>query len=105
MRNYLIAYDIRAPHRWRRVYGYLRRRGVHLQYSVFFARLSRKGLDQMVTRLERMIDPRHDDVRIYPVPENPDWVWIGENALPEAVHLIAAGREFPPRPDSEGGSA
>ncbi len=97
MRNYLIAYDIRDPRRWRRVYACLKDRGVHLQYSVFLARLNRKGLEAVIERLAQAIDPGCDDVRIYPVPENPDWVWIGEEPMPDAVYLMTGGRDFPPQ--------
>ncbi len=96
MRTYVVAYDIRDARRWRRVYACLKRRGVRLQYSVFLVRSGKVGMDRILAQLSDVIDPRRDDVRIYPVPAAAEWTWIGGGPLPEAVHLIdGGGRELP----------
>ncbi len=94
MRNYLIAYDVRDPRRLRRVYRCLKEAGLHLQYSVFVAQLGRKGVERLMDRLAELIDPRVDDVRIYPVPENPKWRWLGPAPLPDDVFLFTGGRSL-----------
>jgi CRISPR-associated protein Cas2 len=92
MRAYLIAYDIREPKRLGRVHRYLKRIGLALQYSVFVVRLTERQLDRVMRGLSRLIDPRCDDVRAYPVPADPDWLWLGRQALPEEVYLLVHSR-------------
>lgn len=88
MQTYLIAYDIADPKRLARVHRYLSRVALALQYSVFIARLTDRQRDKVITALSRLIDPGADDVRVYPVPVNPEWRWIGSRPLPEDVHLL-----------------
>jgi CRISPR-associated protein Cas2 len=87
-RAYIVAYDIRDDRRLRRVYSYLMRLAVHVQYSVFVAHLTRGGLERVTSALRGIIDEREDDVRIYPLPEHPEWTQLGEPTLPEAVYLL-----------------
>jgi CRISPR-associated protein Cas2 len=88
MRTYLIAYDIADAKRLARVHRYMKRVAVPLQYSVFVTRLTERQLDKVMAALARLINPRQDDVRAYPVPASPEWRWLGAPALPEDVHLL-----------------
>lgn len=92
MRNYLIAYDISDAKRLGRVHRYLKRVGLALQYSVFVVRLTERQLDRVMIALSRLIDPRCDDVRAYPVPADPEWHWFGRKTLPEEVYLLIQRR-------------
>ncbi len=87
-RAYIVAYDIRDDRRLRWVHAHLRRRAVHVQYSVFVAHLTRAGVERLVDDLRDLIDQREDDVRIYPLPEDPEWTQLGEATLPEDVYLL-----------------
>ncbi|MGQ0656650.1 MAG: CRISPR-associated endonuclease Cas2 [Chromatiales bacterium] len=90
-RAWLIAYDITDPDRLRRVHRFIRRRAVPVQYSVFAAEDTPARMGQLRSELAEIIDPRTDDVRIYPVPANPDLVVLGKRALPDGVLLLRGG--------------
>jgi len=88
-RCYLLAYDIRDPRRLGRIFRYCKRRGLHVQYSIFLLRLTEHELRRVEADLKRLIDRRMDDVRIYPVPSSPQWVQLGRSPLPESVFLFS----------------
>jgi CRISPR-associated protein Cas2 len=66
--NYLVCYDIADPRRLGRIFRYLKGKGLHLQYSVFFCSLTRPELQEMKNELAGRINDKEDDVRIYPLP-------------------------------------
>lgn len=66
--NYLVCYDIRDPKRLSRVFRHIKQGGVHLQYSVFYCRLTWEGLVKLKAQLRSIINEKEDDVRIYPLP-------------------------------------
>lgn len=49
---YLVAYDIRDPKRWRKVYKHLKGYGHRIQYSIFRCRLTARQLEKMRFELE-----------------------------------------------------
>jgi CRISPR-associated protein Cas2 len=85
-RAWLIGYDIASPRRLRRVHRFLISRAFQVQYSVFAAALTAAEFDALWSGLARLIDPRRDDVRAWPLPERLDMLRIGR-ALPEGVLL------------------
>jgi CRISPR-associated protein Cas2 len=87
-RAYIVAYDVRDDRRLRRIYSYLRQKAVHVQYSVFVAHLARGGVERLLDELRNLIDEREDDVRIYPLPDDPEWTQLGEPTLPDSVYLL-----------------
>jgi len=90
---YLIAYDIADPRRLARLHRYLKGEALALQYSVFFGRFTLAGIDRIEDEIAARIDPREDDVRIYPLPVDFQ-VWaLGASApLPEGIHLAFADK-------------
>lgn len=56
---YVVAYDIRDPKRWRRVFKAMKGRGEWLQLSIFQCRLSRRGLAELNAVLSGLI--KHDE--------------------------------------------
>ena len=66
--RYLVCYDITDPRRWRKVYRYLKREGVPVQYSVFMVDVGWTEFQKLKKDLSEMIHPEFDDVRIYPLP-------------------------------------
>lgn len=82
---YLISYDIADPRRLRRLHRALKRQAFALQYSVFHAELTEAGLKAVVETIERIIDARKDDVRIYPLPRNGWARACGRDVLPPGV--------------------
>ncbi len=59
---YVVIYDIRHPKRWRRIFRTMHGFGEWLQLSAFQCRLSARRREQMLGRLESMIDAGEDHV-------------------------------------------
>lgn len=66
--NYLVCYDIKDVKRLSKVFRHIKQRGIHLQYSVFYCRLSWEGLVKLKEQLKALINEKEDDIRIYPLP-------------------------------------
>lgn len=94
MALYLIAYDITEPRRLNRIARYLSKRAVRIQYSVFAAELSRAGLEDTVDGLRTLIDPRRDDVRIYPLPRSGQVALMGRQLFPDDILLLRDGHNL-----------
>jgi CRISPR-associated protein Cas2 len=62
VRLYVVAYDIREPKRWRRVFKTMHGYGEWLQLSVFQCRLSRRRQIEMVAALSELIHHKEDHV-------------------------------------------
>lgn len=92
LRTWLIAYDIADPRRLRRVHHYLKSEAVPVQYSVFVTRATAARIGVIRTELAELIDPKADDVRIYPVPEVPQLVWLGAKTVLEGILFIEGGK-------------
>ncbi len=72
---YLIAYDIRDPRRLQRLHRALCAEALAVQRSVFLVAGSVPAVARLLDRLARLIDPRVDDLRAYPVA-TPDELWL-----------------------------
>lgn len=90
---HIIAYDIANPKRLGRVHRYLKKIALPLQYSVFLIELDAERRDKVLRHLEKLIHPKQDDVRLYPLPENPDWVKLGKQFWDEG--LLLTGVKLP----------
>lgn len=84
---WLVCYDIADPRRLARVWRAVCEFGVPMQYSVFWARLGGNELNEALRAVARRIDPRADDVRFYPLPENVQITGLGRNVLPPGITL------------------
>jgi CRISPR-associated protein Cas2 len=60
----IVSYDISDPKRWRQVYRTMRGFGVHMQLSVFSCDLTLARRLEMISALERAIDPEDDQVLV-----------------------------------------
>ncbi|HSW62257.1 MAG TPA: CRISPR-associated endonuclease Cas2 [Dissulfurispiraceae bacterium] len=86
--NYLVCYDIADECRLQRVLRYMKARGLHVQYSVFYCKLGWNDLQIMKDELKAMIAERKDDVRIYPLPAKLPVLAMGcGGRIPEGVEL------------------
>lgn len=88
-RTWLIAYDITCPKRLVRIHRYLKTVAVPVQYSVFVAEETSAGIQRIRNALAQKINPKTDDVRIYPLPKNLEVHHYGRRALPEGLLLLA----------------
>lgn len=90
-RCWIIAYDITEPRRLRQVHAYLVKRAHALQYSVFLAVCTERGLERILEGLEGQIHRKLDDVRAYPLPEGAEPVCLG--VMYTSDFLLLAGLE------------
>ena len=84
---HIACYDIADPMRLTKVHRYLRRIGMPLQYSVFLLYINSEERKRITSGLLKIINVREDDVRIYPLPQRPDWQWWGRPLLPDGIQL------------------
>lgn len=88
-RGYLIAYDIADPRRWRRVHRAVRAVALPLQYSLYYApRLTWRQLTALEDRLREIVSAQQDDVRIYPLAEEPVFYCYGRMPVEVGAGLL-----------------
>ena len=76
-RWHLVCYDVADPRRLRRIHDLLCDWGIPVNYSVFLVDAAPNEIDRLVALLERRMDVRTDDVRIYALPRRPRMNVIG----------------------------
>ncbi len=69
-KRWILAHDITDPSRLNKVWRFLRKEGVRLQYSVYVLSGDRDKIQKIIDGLQNIIHPLRDDVRIYPITEN-----------------------------------
>lgn len=84
---HIISYDIADPKRLKRIHRFLKKVALPLQYSVFLIEADAKRIEQLKAQLATMIHPRADDIRIYPLPNQPDWCALGKPLWDEGMLL------------------
>lgn len=63
--------------------------GTHIQYSVFFCKLTWQELRELKEKLEGIIEDNEDDIRIYPLPSNVKCTVLGKgDRIPEGVEVF-----------------
>jgi len=87
--NYIVCYDIVDDKRLSRIFRFLKQRGIHIQYSVFYCRLTWEELVKLKMGLRSIIDEKKDDVRIYPLPADSKTIVMGcGDRVPEGVDIF-----------------
>lgn len=76
---HIICYDIAEPKRLRKVHKLISKEAQRLQYSVYYMECRRKELLDLIAKIKAIINPKEDDVRIYPTPKITDFAWFGPN--------------------------
>ena len=87
-REYIISYDIADPKRLGRIHRMIKRLAMPLQYSVFYTRMSERQRDKLANLLENKINPKEDDIRIYPLPNGYNVQYLGQNPFGEGLQLV-----------------
>lgn len=90
---YLIAYDISDSRRLQRVHRLLKSRAIAMQKSVFIAVLNEADREELTAAIEALIDQKADDVRLYPLPQRPEWYAWGDALWPDGMTI--SGTELP----------
>ncbi|WP_292975829.1 CRISPR-associated endonuclease Cas2 [Nitrosomonas sp.] len=85
MSDFVICYDISHPRRLARLYRYLLKHAVPLQYSVFLFNGDDRQLECCMQKAIELIDEKEDDLRVYPLPSRGLKARIGQPALPEGI--------------------
>lgn len=87
--HFLICYDIRDNFRLSRVLRYMKGKGIHVQYSVFYCLLTSKELLKILDDFVNLIDIKQDDVRIYPLVANFKAIVLGRgDRTPEGIDIF-----------------
>ncbi|QTR48562.1 CRISPR-associated endonuclease Cas2 [Candidatus Thiothrix anitrata] len=84
---HIVAYDIADHKRLGRVHRYLKKIALPLQYSVFLIELDDARREKLLAQLSQRIHPKQDDIRIYPLPDNPEWVALGKALWGDGILL------------------
>lgn len=92
-RAWLACYDITDEKRLRQVHGYLVKRAIAVQYSVFAGVWTEGELGRVVEGLDHQISAKRDDVRVYPLPQWGAAEARGPMVEGEGIWLLT--REFP----------
>lgn len=86
---YLVCYDIADESRLNKVYRFMKEKGFHIQYSVFYCVLTEHELKALKAELMKIINLRYDDVRIYPLPQASLVAVLGVgDRIPEGVEAF-----------------
>lgn len=80
--KWLVTYDVANPRRLSRLFRYLKKQGVPIQYSVFQLDVSATKMATVMAQIARIIDPQADDVRAYCLPANLWEASMGKSILP-----------------------
>ena len=91
---WIICYDIADPIRLQRVHRKIIQHAVPLQYSVFCTDATRSTVTGILADISDHIDPRHDDVRAYPLLTTEQPVLYGRSRLPSRVALLGEAGSF-----------
>lgn len=94
--SWLVAYDIASPRRLARLRRWLVGFAVPIQYSVFVFTGGPGELAGLLAGLAERIDPRRDDVRLYPLERGRPVHVLGQPVLADGI--VAATLEPPRRP-------
>ncbi|NEX22432.1 CRISPR-associated endonuclease Cas2 [Thiorhodococcus mannitoliphagus] len=88
---FLLAYDIADPKRLQQVHRTVRSAGIPIQYSVFLVPGPPRVIDALLSRLDDIIHPTHDDIRVYPLPKRLEVTRYGRQHMPIGLDLIQGG--------------
>lgn len=88
-RAWLIAYDIRDPRRLSRLYAFIRRHTIPVQYSVYLFEGHAGALGELLLKIRQRIDNAVDDVRAYLIPERVEIYTYGRGSLPASACYVS----------------
>jgi CRISPR-associated endonuclease Cas2 len=74
---WLIAYDIVCNRRRARIHKAVSEFAIPVQYSLYLALASQNQMNEFCRNLRLFIHPKEDDVRVYRVPDNPEYWMLG----------------------------
>ena len=99
--RYLVTYDIADPRRLSRLFRFIKKQGVPVQYSVFLVETTAAKMVGIMASIAKIIHPDADDVRAYRLPENGWQITLGQSILPDNVlpgSLLLTSQPSPKKP-------
>lgn len=84
---HLLCYDIADPKRLAKVHRHIKTHAIPVQYSVYLISLTPHKREELLKALNHLINPREDDIRLYPLPNTPHWSNWGKPILPDGLNL------------------
>ena len=90
--RWLVAYDITDRRNLAQVYKLLKKKGVPIQYSVFFVYASAVQMGNLMLQVGKLIDKKGDDVRAYRLPEATWKASLGASILLDDVLIEATDK-------------
>lgn len=85
--RWLIGYDIKCPKRLGRVYRYLSKNGVALQYSLFSLNASQERIEEILGEIRQRIDSDQDDIRAYHLTAHTKLWALGTHCIDQGVSV------------------
>ncbi|MDR1945806.1 MAG: CRISPR-associated endonuclease Cas2 [Desulfovibrio sp.] len=85
MSTFVVGYDIRNPRRLQRVHRAMLKHAAPIEYSVFVLDGSTAAATRCMEEISRLIDPREDDLRCYPLPVRGVQFRLGKPTLPAGI--------------------
>ena len=86
-RNWLIGYDIKCPRRLNKIHRRLKQEAIPVQYSLFLYQGDRKQTRTLLDQLALLMNLKEDDLRAYPIPNNPEIHHIGQSGMLDHIIL------------------
>lgn len=90
--RWVVTYDITERRNLAQVHKLLKKKGVPIQYSVFFVHASTVQMGNLMVQVGKLIDTKADDVRAYLLPEATWKATLGAAILPENVWIDTTDR-------------
>jgi len=100
--RYLVTYDIADERRLSRLFRFMKKQGVPVQYSVFLVESNDVKINEMMVKIAKIIHPTADDVRAYRLPDNGWQVSMGAAILPDDI--MPGGLMLTTRPSMKRGN-
>ena len=86
MSEFIVAYDISDKKRLRKVAKFLEKKGVRIEYSVFFLKADKNEMVEIAMEISEIIDSETDDVRIYEIEDY--GIALGRADLLDEIFII-----------------
>lgn len=92
LQHYLLCYDIKNRKRLAKVYRMVSKVMLQVQYSVYYAETMPTKIEHLVKQLEKIIDPKQDDIRVYAIEPLATAVRLGSMSSFKVMMFDRKGR-------------
>lgn len=89
--HFLLCYDIANSQRLQRIQRLVSKQMLQLQYSMYYAVLTRQQMDKLLESIRQILNVHHDDLRVYVVEPIEQAFLVGKRC--DAVMLFGTQGE------------